>query len=279
MRERDAEIMARMLEVDNSPKELWKVRMPGGSKFFGSFPGAARFEESLRERGVKNLSLSRVATKISETADNVTIIAEAMEKCFKVEALDTHQGIKELGSAFCIFPKYFLTCAHCIRKYDKNVSPDIEMKQMTDGIMVELKHGEQMHQAKVVAIDTIKDIALVTADIESPYFELDSSPIAVGEEILTVGSPHGFENNASTGTLGSLNRQIYNYDGAPKYMFVDLSIFSGNSGGPIIRASTGKVIGIVTLVVSDAGGYGLNAGLPVSYVEEFCRAHISGFVH
>ena len=53
----------------------------------------------------------------------------------------------------------------------------------------------------------------------------------VGDEIIAIGSPHGFENNVSFGQVGSVDKTIYSHNGAPMYMFVDLSVFSGNSGG------------------------------------------------
>ncbi|MFA5313099.1 MAG: serine protease [Methanomassiliicoccales archaeon] len=274
--ERDWEIMSKMLDVQEPTRELWKVKTPGGSRFFGSFNGAARFQESLRDKGINGISLSRVASK-NDKNDTLATVADAMQKCFKTEALDINKGVKELGSAFCVAPKYFITCAHCVKKYDKNQTPDIPKEVFIDGITINLIHNGARRKAEVVAVDTRKDIALLTSDIESGYFELDLGPLLIGEEIMSVGSPHGYENNVSTGTLGSLDRQVYTYEGSPKYMFVDLSIFSGNSGGPILRNISGKVIGMVTLVVSDAGGYGLNAGMSASYIEKFCMEHIPNF--
>ncbi|MFW5879495.1 MAG: serine protease, partial [bacterium] len=52
-------------------------------------------------------------------------------------------------------------------------------------------------------------------------------------------------------------------------MFFDASVFPGSSGGPLIRKSDGVVVGIITLIVSTGDGYGLNAGLNASYLQDF----------
>ena len=120
------------------------------------------------------------------------------------------------------------------------------------------------------------DIALLKCDIDVEPFNIDTK-ISVGEDIIAIGSPHGYENNVSTGTIGSLDRKLYTYDGAPDYMFIDLSIFPGNSGGPVIKVDNGSVVGMVTLIVTSEGGYGLNAALSSSYIEKFIKGSIKGF--
>ena len=63
------------------------------------------------------------------------------------------------------------------------------------------------------------------------------------------------------------------YENAPEYIFVDLSVFPGSSGGPIVKESTGEVVGMVTLIITDdETEYGLNAGLPAEYIEQFYKS-------
>ena len=102
-------------------------------------------------------------------------------------------------------------------------------------------------------------------------------PGGIGDEIIAIGSPHGFDNNVSIGNLSAFDRSVYTYPDAPRFMFFDVSVFEGNSGGPVVLEATGKVVGMVVLVVSSSGEYGLNAGIGANIIKEFCIMHIDGF--
>lgn len=269
--EMDWDIIKRMTEPSNGKPEKWKVRMPGGSKFFPSFNSATRFEQFLRDKGIKDVFLSRVAS----SSDDSDIVADSMPKCFKVEAIDMNRGIKEVGSSFCVAPKYFVTCAHVIKKYDKNSNISGDLSYFSDGVSIKIINNSTWHEANLVAIDPHKDIAVLYSDIDCPSFDIDKSVIKPGENILTIGSPHGYTNHVAFGKVGSINRKIYEYDGSPLFMFVDMSIFSGNSGGPIIRQENGKVMGMIVLVISKNGTYGLNAGIDSKYIESI----LDGVLH
>ena len=131
-------------------------------------------------------------------------------------------------------------------------------------------------RAEVVKIDLALDLAILKIESDIEPFNLMGESM-VGEEIIVIGSPHGYENNVSMGIVGGVDRIVYTYPKAPHYTFVDASIMPGNSGGPVINGQ-GQVIGIVTLIVSgEEGGYGLNAVLPSSYVREFSKNNIEGY--
>lgn len=266
-RERDMEIIQRMQDGTERPSQQWRVKVPGGSKTFVSLDTLQRY---IRENKIPFSYISRVAQRVEETgANRVSMVADAVNKCFMVESINTKMGIKETGSAFCVSSNYFVTCAHVIKKYDKN------NKELSDnfseGIFVNLVHQGLRHKAEVIDINLSWDIALLKCDIDAIPFEIDKN-ILVGDGVITIGSPHGYENNVSDGIIGSIGRDIFSYEDAPKYMFIDLAVFPGNSGGPIIKESNGKVVGMITMVVSEGNsGYGLNAGLPSSYIENFCK--------
>jgi len=186
-----------------------------------------------------------------------------------VETLNLQEGIKMNGAAFCIAPNYFITCAHVIKKYNKNVEKELDFSSFSNIIKVSLLQDGKKIPVEVIDMNASWDMALLRADISVEPFSLDTN-ISVGEEILTIGSPHGFENNASFGFIGSLDRKIYTYKGAPDYIFIDAPVFTGNSGGPIIRQSNGAVVGVLTAIVAANGEYGLNAGLSPKYIENFC---------
>jgi len=272
--ERDLDILQRMTGPNEGYDEKWKVKVPGGAKVFPSFPLAQQYKRRLKNMGIPCSYVTRIAQNSELAQDRVNVIAESLNKTFMVESINVVRGVKESGAAFCVFPNYFVTCAHVINRYDKyNIKANDDL---ASGVIVNLIRGGSKYRAIVVATDPYLDIALLKSDIKVEPMQLEVS-FNIGDDIIAIGSPHGYENNVSTGAVGSVNRKIYFYNGAPNYTFVDLAIFPGNSGGPVIQESSGKVIGMVTLIVSGAGGYGLNASLPSAYIEGFCDENIEGF--
>lgn len=270
--DKDAQIIANMLDKGREPQQQWKVKVKGGSKSFISLNLAEKY---LRDNNLPFSYIARVAQVKQNTQDDrVDVIADSLNKTFMVESINTTRGIKEVGSSFCIAPYYFLTCAHVIRSYNKNA----EIKSETFlNATVNLVRGDTKYKAIVIAADPKLDMALLRCNIDTTPLEIESN-IQIGEDIIAIGSPHGYENNVSTGTLGSIGRKVYFYNGAPEYMFIDLAVFPGVSGGPVIKVSNGKVVGIVTLIVSSGvGNYGLNAALPASYIESFISKNIPNY--
>lgn len=273
--ERDFDILNNLTNQAPVQQEKWRVKVPGGSKTFSSFQLAQKYKEQLRDKGILKVYLSRIAQKQEVSHDRIELITDSLAKTVMVESVDANRGVKENGAAFCVATGHFITCAHVIKKYNKyEASKDTNL---SGGVIVSLIYGGQRYRATVVATDPLLDLALLKSNLNIPSFQLDVS-MSIGEEIIAIGSPYGFENNVSIGHIGSLNRRVYFYAGAPLYSFVDLAIFPGNSGGPVIKESSGKVVGMVTLIVSAEGNYGLNASLPAKYIQSFCSAHIKNFV-
>jgi len=265
--ERDMSIINNMLMDRPSIQEVWRVKVPGGSKDFMSFSMAQDYLTKLKDKGIRSTYVTRVAQVDHKTR----IIALSVEKTFMIESINIGEGVKETGAAFCVAPNYFITCAHVIKSYDKNnIANDIN--NMND-VFINVHFGDTIKRATVVDIDFKMDIALLQCDIDVDPFVLDITPI-VGQDVLAIGSPHGYENNVSAGIIGSLDRKVYAYEGAPNYMFADMSIFPGNSGGPVVDEINGKVVGMVTLIVSSIGGFGLNACLSSKDIREFCSRTI-----
>lgn len=278
--ERDIELIQKMLNHQGEHKEeLWEVRVPGGKKTFVSQNAANEYKQKLEQKGlpvkwVTRKKMAQVEAQIEKDTgnDKVELVAEALKKTFMVESINMQEGMKLNGSAFCVAPNYFLTCAHVVKKYNKNLQKKLDSDEISATIQLSLIQLGQKYPAKLITIDAINDIAIISCDTSSLKiipFTLNSE-ILVGEDVLAVGSPHGYENNTSFGTVGSLGRKIYGYEGAPEYMFIDAAAFNGNSGGPIIKQSDGSVIGMLTAIVSANGDYGLNAGLPAEILRNFC---------
>ena len=264
--ERDIGIIQKMLSPTSDQPEKWRVKVPGGSKDFSSFNSAQEYVNKLKDKGLKYVFISRIAQN-QNVRSEVDIVSESLNKCYMVESICVERGVKETGSAFCIAPHLFATCAHVVKKYDKNQPVG---RDYFSNAVIHLVANGKWYKAELVDINPALDLATIRADIDVVPFEMESAEnIPLGSDIVCIGSPHGYENNVSTGTLGSLHRKILNYEGAPEYMFVDLSVFPGNSGGPIINKENGKVIGMVSLIISDFGEYGLNAALPSDYISNF----------
>jgi len=265
--------------LDHTPMpEVWSVVQEGGTRLYPTFPLAQSHKEKLREKGIYDVFISKIAQiESSQPMGRAAVIAESINKCFMVEAIDKVSGSGETGSAFCIRPNLFLTCAHVIRKYDKtNISDPHSVSKHAQGINIRLIQNGRMYNGEVVAVDLLNDIALIQSDASEDYLELDSD-FFLGDDIISIGSPHGYENNVSAGILSAVGKRLYFYEGAPEYLFVDLSVFPGNSGGPVIKASNGKIVGLITLIVSESGTYGLNAALPLEKIVDFCKVNIEGF--
>ncbi len=134
-----------------------------------------------------------------------------------------------------------------------------------DKITVVLK-DETRHDAEVVGLDPVTDIALIKIDIKKslPTVQLGSSAdLRVGEWVAAIGSPFGLEHTLTAGIVSAKGRVIGSgpYD---DFIQTDASINPGNSGGPLINMQ-GKVIGINTMII--AGGQGIGFAIPVDQVK------------
>jgi len=257
--ERDLKIFQDMSKNPDKSQEKWIVVTP--TQVFNLFS-----LQAVQEQIKKLKALDQPVKFVSKVAQSlVNSIYESINSCVMVESLNFENRTKETGSAFCIAPNLFLTCAHVVKKYDKRKSKNIEYSNAN----IRLVQNGSFYNAKVVNIDWYLDLALISSDLNVDVLSIgDQKPI--GEEIIVIGSPHGFENNITHGIISSDNRKVYNYEGAPKYFFVDADIFEGNSGGPVISANDNKVIGVVTLIISSRNsGYGLNACLQTKYIKDF----------
>ena len=136
------------------------------------------------------------------------------------------------------------------------------------------------YNAHVLYVSHEADLALL--GVEDKSFFSDINPLQIGilpetlEEVLVYGYPTGGEFLSITkGILSRIEFQEYTHSGLSFLAGqIDAAINPGNSGGPVVDEETGKVVGMVTLIVSSVGGYGLNACLPSHYIREFCSRTI-----
>ncbi len=118
--------------------------------------------------------------------------------------------------------------------------------------------------AKVVGSDKQTDIALLKIDAQGlPSVKLgDSRKANVGEWVVAIGSPFGFENSVSAGIVSAKSRSLPDSNYVP-FIQTDVAVNPGNSGGPLFNLA-GEVIGINSQIYSRTGSYsGISFAIPV----------------
>lgn len=157
------------------------------------------------------------------------------------------------GSGFIISPDgIVLTNAHVVADADEVVV------KLTD---------KREFKARVVGLDKASDVAVLRIDAKHlPTVKIGNVQDArVGEWVLAIGSPFGFENSVTAGIISAKSRTLPD-EGYVPFMQTDVAINPGNSGGPLFNAN-GEVIGINSQIYSRSGGYqGLSFAIPIDVV-------------
>ncbi len=118
--------------------------------------------------------------------------------------------------------------------------------------------------AKVIGVDPLSDIALIKVDAKNlPTVKIGrADTLRVGQWVLAIGSPFGFEQSASQGIVSALGRSLPG-DAYVPFVQTDVPINPGNSGGPLIDLA-GRVVGVNAQIFSRSGGYqGISFAIPV----------------
>lgn len=118
--------------------------------------------------------------------------------------------------------------------------------------------------AEVVGIDPRTDVAVLKVDGgRYPALKIgDSTGLKVGEPVLAIGSPFGFDFSASAGIVSSKARNVSDENATP-FIQSDVALNPGNSGGPLFNR-LGQVVGINSRIFSGTGGYmGLSFSIPI----------------
>ncbi|MGA7986733.1 MAG: DegQ family serine endoprotease [Burkholderiales bacterium] len=157
---------------------------------------------------------------------------------------------RSLGSGFIISPDgYILTNAHVIEGAD-----EIDVR-FTD---------KREFQAKVVGADRRTDVALIKVEARGlPVVKFgDPSRLKVGEWVVAIGSPFGFDNTVTAGIVSAKGRSLPDESLVP-FIQTDVAINPGNSGGPLFNMR-GEVVGINSQIYSRTGGFmGLSFAIPI----------------
>ncbi|WP_443636232.1 DegQ family serine endoprotease [Candidatus Njordibacter sp. Uisw_058] len=153
------------------------------------------------------------------------------------------------GSGFLISDDgYLLTNHHVVKDADK--------------IIVALNDRREM-EAELIGSDPRSDLALLKIDGKDlPYLKMaDSDKLKVGEWVLAIGSPFGFDYSVTAGIVSAIGRSLRSETYVP-FIQTDVAINPGNSGGPLFNLD-GEVVGINSQIYTRSGGFmGLSFAIP-----------------
>jgi len=154
------------------------------------------------------------------------------------------------GSGFIVSPDgYILTNAHVVANAEEVTI------RMTD---------RREYSAKVIGVDERTDVAVLKIDGEDlPYVRMgDPEAVKVGEWVVAIGSPFGFENSVTAGIVSAKSRSLPG-DAYTPFIQTDVAVNPGNSGGPLFNLN-GEVVGINSQIYSRTGGYqGVSFAIPI----------------
>jgi len=157
---------------------------------------------------------------------------------------------RSLGSGFVIGGDgHILTNAHVIEDADEVVV------RLTD---------KREFKARVIGADKRSDVALIKIEANGlPVVRLGNpEKLRVGEWVVAIGSPFGFDNSVTAGIVSAKGRALPQENYVP-FIQTDVAINPGNSGGPLFNMA-GEVIGINSQIYSRSGGYmGVSFAIPI----------------
>jgi len=244
-------------------------------------PGASialpDFSTITKQYGPAVVNISVVGTaKVADNSDDDGMPNDPFFEFFKRFEQQQQQGghaqrpkaprtvpMRGEGSGFIVSPDgIIITNAHVVK----------DAKEVT----VKLTDRREL-RAKVLGADAKTDIAVLKVEARNlPVVKIGSSDaLNVGEWVLAIGSPFGFENTVTAGVVSAKNRALPD-DSAVPFIQTDVPVNPGNSGGPLFNAR-GEVVGINSQIYSRTGGYqGVSFAIPIdlaSKVEQQIVAH------
>ncbi|SDX60037.1 putative serine protease PepD [Amycolatopsis xylanica] len=218
-------------------------------------------------------STGTTGQQISNSTNDVSKIAAKVTPSVVQVNVQTAQGGQGIGSGV-------------ILSQDGKILTNAHVVNGATSVQIVTSDGKK-YQASVVGSDTKADIAVVQARGASgltPATLGDSSKLAVGQQVVAIGSPGGLQNTVTSGIISALNRQLSDigkkqqqspYDqtanggsDSPSYTAIqtDASINQGNSGGALVDAG-GNVIGINSALYNpsgSAGSIGIGFSIPIN---------------
>lgn len=210
-----------------------------------------------------NSPLVDVVSESTSNLDLKSIIHEAEKSVIQIEGQNGHQTIT--GSGFLFNDKGdIITNAHVI--------------QNVDAIYVRTANA-RFYPAAVVGKSEETDIAVIRVP---QLADMDTLPLSdkmadIGDEVIALGSPHGFQNTVTLGIISGTERDftVDGFDYSNVYQ-ISAQITHGNSGGPLINRETGEIIGINSVGTQDGTiGFSIPIGEVIDQVKKWSNMAVN----
>src|SRR6266581_4141875 len=253
----------------------------------GAFWAGARFgphgPSKVEAVPLRSSGLSQVAARDSGLTEDESInvriyrqaspaVANILTKATEYDFFMDPVPVEGAGSGFIIDPRgYILTNYHVVEGAQS----------------IEVVLGDQSrHAAKYIGADQRNDVALIKIDPKGKQLTVlklgDSSAIQVGQKVLAIGNPFGFQSTLTTGVVSALGRTVQTSQTTfiEEAIQTDAAINQGNSGGPLID-SHGNVIGINSAIYTPTGTTaGIGFAIPINTAKNIANDLITdGRVH
>ena len=221
----------------------------GGSALSASSAqrGASEHNESLTEEETINVRIYREASPA---------VANVLTKATEYDFFMDPVPVEGAGSGFIIDPKGFiLTNYHVV----------------AGAQTIEVVLGDQSrYPAKFIGADQRNDVALIKIEPKGKQLAAlplgDSSKLLVGQKVLAIGDPFGFQSTLTTGVISAIGRTVQTSQTTfiDEAIQTDASINRGNSGGPLLNTH-GEVIGINSAIYTPSGtAAGIGFAIPIN---------------
>ncbi|MCC7122494.1 MAG: DegQ family serine endoprotease [Gammaproteobacteria bacterium] len=253
------------------PSLLLVVALAGGGPAFALGGSLPDFTALVRQNGPAVVNISTSAPQEEATADNRRDVPrlempnlpedhplnDLFRRFFGDQMPEGPQGMlpqSSLGSGFIVSGDgYVISNYHVVKGAGE--------------IVVRLSDRREL-KAEIIGSDPRTDIAVlkVKADGDLPVVRLGrSEALQVGEWVLAIGSPFGFDHSVTAGIVSAKGRSLPNENYVP-FIQTDVAINPGNSGGPLFNLD-GEVVGVNSQIYSRTGGFmGLSFAIPIDVV-------------
>jgi putative serine protease PepD len=228
-----------------------------------SAPSIARRDAALTDDESINVRIYR---------QNAPAVANILTKAIEYDFFMDAVPVEGAGSGFIIDPRgYILTNFHVVQEAQT----------------IEVVLGDQSkYAAKFIGADQRNDVALIKIDPKGKPLTVlhlgDSGSLQVGQKVLAIGNPFGFQSTLTTGIVSALGRTVQTSQTTfiDEAIQTDAAINRGNSGGPLLN-SHGEVIGINSAIYTPSGTTaGIGFAIPINTAKSIASDLITdGKVH
>ena len=232
----------------------WGQRQPRKVEALPLPPAAGARVEEVAERDAGLTDDESINVRVYREASSA--VANILTKATEYDFFMDPVPVEGAGSGFVIDPRgYILTNFHVVQ----------------DAQSIEVVLGDKTHYpAKFIGADQRNDVALIKVDPKGKKLEAlalgDSSKLQVGQKVLAIGNPFGFQSTLTTGVVSALGRNVQTSQTTliDEAIQTDAAINRGNSGGPLID-SHGDVIGINSAIYTPSGTTaGIGFAIPIN---------------